>query len=239
MKNSLVGKYTSATAAMINALPEDEIITVINRGQKYSEERWWWGDRTLLWYKYAALKRLKKKDALRALSSLSGIKQRTLRFYADLARFFEPEIREHYSPLPFSHFTVAKSMGDQWNKVLEISFEYFEKYNRFMTAELLEWKFSESAQVISQIDQDVISQMESFQPDPFLDENPKKTFELKASYAVTRDWIKKIDQEISTINSSIEPLPISDNAKDKLRAAIQNLHTAFEEAIKEISIINQ
>lgn len=45
----------------------------------------------------------------------------TVRYYADIAGFYPPEVRTDYEMLPFSHFAVAKMAGEKWQDVLEYS----------------------------------------------------------------------------------------------------------------------
>lgn len=234
-------QYTSATSAILKIIPQDEIDLCIARGQRYSQEKWWWGNRTNLWVEYAlaAGLELTKGDAQRALSQVSGIPQRTLRYYADHAKFFEPEIQEHYEILPFSHFATAKRFGDRWNEVLEESLDHLEKYHKLPSSEHLEWKFSRNAEPVLEIDQALTETSSKFGRSVsgfLIDVEIQNSENPQASEYTARDWISQLDRGISSMYDSVSPLPISDEVKTKLRNAIHALNDVLEEAIKEISI---
>lgn len=233
-------QYTSATGAVLKIIPQDEIDLCIARGQRYSQEKWWWGNRTNLWVEYALAAGLELKigDAQRALSQVSGIPQRTLRYYADHARFFEPEIQEHYEILPFSHFATAKRFGDRWNEVLEESLDHLEKYQKLPSSEHLEWKFSRNAEPVLEINQTLDEASSTFgkavQDSP--DRVGMQGGDPQASEYTARDWISDLNRSVSAMYELVAPLPISNDTKINLRNAIQNLNEVLEEAIREISV---
>ena len=233
-------KYISKTSAVLRLIPDDEVNVVINRGQRYSAEAWWWGDRANLWWEYVKQSEepLSKDDAQLAMSQVSGIPKRTLRYYADVARFWEMEHREEYDPLPFSHFAVAKSYREEkCIDVLKFAIDYLELYNKLPSAEYIEWSFSRKAIQTQEIDSEFSDgkTYDAFVETP-IDEIHE---EQSASLPVARDWISRTDNTLSKITQALDPLPISEESKEKIRGAIFNLHKAFEEAIKEISYTSQ
>lgn len=243
-------KYISKTSAVLRIIPSDEINIVISRGQRYSGEAWWWGDRANLWTEYAKQSEepLSKDDAQLALSQVSGIPKRTLRYYADIAQFWEMEHREEYDPLPFSHFAVAKRYDEKCLEVLDHAMSHLEKYHKLPSAEYLEWYFSNQSKSTKETDAKLNIEagellFDSFEEvifDSFVDTTPEDiNQEPTASIGVARDWISKMDTAINAITQSIEPLPVSEESKENIREAIFKLHKAFEEAIKEISYTSQ
>lgn len=242
--DKLGNKYTSATAAVLKIIPSEEIDIVIARGQRYSTECWWWGNRANTWVEYALSsgELLTKGDAILALSQVSGISTSTLRYYAAHAAFFNKDVQEYYEPLPFSHFATAKSHGDEWPKILQTSLDYLEQYGRLPSANYLDWLFSRNAQPVLEVNeelkQDEISRENEYlldisQIDPGLE--TEGDFPI-ASEATARDWMDRVDSQIRTIAKSINPLPISEQSKHHLRYAVQNLSQALEAAYKEISV---
>lgn len=237
-------KYTSRTKAVLTIFPQEEIDGIISRGQLYTREQWWWGDKTNEWIKQVLGSGLllTKQDAVLALSQISGIGKSTLRRYAYHAAFFPQDVRDYYEPLPFSHFVTAKTYGDDWPKILKASGDYLEKYGKLCSSDYLEWKFSRNSQPVHQMDADLTKNMDDFQlppvgnhdTDPFKnqDENPS------ASQAVARTWMESVNHEITNIHASIPQLPISQEAKHRIQYAIKNLGEAFEEAYKEIAVLN-
>lgn len=235
-------KYISKTSAVLRIIPSDEIDIVISRGQRYSTEAWWWGDRANLWTEYAKQSEepLSKDDAQLALSQTSGIPKRTLRYYADIARFWEMEHREEYDPLPFSHFAVAKRYDEKCLDVLNHAMDHLEKYHKLPSAEYLEWYFSKQSETTKETDAKLNIEAGEILFSSFIDTTPEDiNQEPTASIGVARDWISQMDTAITSLTNKIDPLPVSDQSKEKIRNAIFTLHQAFEEAIKEISYTSQ
>lgn len=54
-----------------------------------------------------------------AVGRFVGKAGRTIRYYAETARFFDVGVREKYEMLPFSFFAFAKTAGDRWVDVLD------------------------------------------------------------------------------------------------------------------------
>lgn len=55
-----------------------------------------------------------------AVGSFCGRSGRTVRYYAETARFYSPDTRSEYNVLPFSHFVLARYvMGDDWKEMLD------------------------------------------------------------------------------------------------------------------------
>lgn len=55
----------------------------------------------------------------RAVGRFCGKSERTVRYYAEVAAFYPENVRTIYEVLPFSHFVFAKTMGGQWQEVLD------------------------------------------------------------------------------------------------------------------------
>ena len=240
--NTLNDQYVSAIAAVHKIIPDDERAVVIARGQKYSTEKWWWGDRTNKWVTIvlAAGEKLTIGDAQRAISQDSGIPHRTLRHFADHARFFDLAARSKYEILPFSHFTIAKKYSDDWEEILKESLIYLERFNKLPSSDYLDWWFSLKSEPVKSLNNDLQGSQDVFDQTydldaPFID---PESLEPRASQAAARDWIDTIDQKVRAIEKSIEPLPVSDRSKTRLRYALANLNQALEEAYKEISVPN-
>ena len=227
-------KYTSKASAVLRLFPSGEIEIVINRGQRTSEDMWWWGDRGNLWIDHVIQsgKELTRDDALLALSQVSGITKRTLRHYASIAKFWSKELRKEYEPLPFSHFAVAKSYGDKSINVLSRALSYLEEYNKLPSAEYLEWSFSRQAIPTTEIDAELDKEDALRIFDAFVETEPEDISTTpEASIAVARDWISKTGEALDLLAQSIDPLPISNPAKENIRKAIFDLHNTFEQAI--------
>ena len=243
---NLNDQYSSAVAAVHKIIPDGERSIVIARGQRLSDDKWWFGDRSNKWAKLAleSGEKLTREDSNRALSQDSGVPIRTLRHYADHARFFDPEIRAEFEILPFSHFTIAKQYGEQWYKILNTSTVYFEEYGKLPTADYLRWKFSEQAKPILELDEQLRERTrETFEQEYLLEMPSIETgyIELdtpQASEAVARDWIDTTDRKIKDIAKSIDQLPLSTETKTRLRYAVANLNKTLEACYREISVPN-
>lgn len=78
-----------------------------------------------------------KIDICSAVGMVVGKSGRTIRYYADTAAFFPLQVRREYADiLPFSHFVLAKSLGDGlassgkplWQETLDLSVEYMAQH---------------------------------------------------------------------------------------------------------------
>jgi hypothetical protein len=63
-------------------------------------------------------------DVMYAVGVFAGKSARTVRYYADVSRFFVKEIREAYLELPFNFFVVAQSYGERWREVLDYALDH-------------------------------------------------------------------------------------------------------------------
>ena len=236
-------KYVSVVNAILRVIPEEEIGIAISKGQRDSQEMWGWGDRSLLWIKIALSSGIActKDHVYTAHSQVSGIPKRTLRHYADHARFFDQETRDKYEPMPYAHFVVAKSFGDRWQEILESSADYLEKWGKYPTAELLEWLHSRNAQPILEISHKVErvtdEMMESMRAE---DESKYDEIDIEIDPAVATETQARsslVRMEITTkLMEDLMPwLPISESQKVRLYDAIDNLLSEIEGAMQEVS----
>lgn len=81
--------------------------------------------------------RITSKRIYRAVGRFCGKSGRTIRYYGETASFFSEEIRQKYQVVPFSHFVLAKSMGN-WEEVLD-----YVSANPDCTAEMIMREFSQ------------------------------------------------------------------------------------------------
>lgn len=236
-------KYVSVVNAILRVIPDDEIGIAISKGQRDSREKWEWGDRALLWIEYALSSGLActKEHVYTALSQVSGIPKRTLRHYADHARFFDQETRGKYDPMPFAHFMVAKSFGDRWKEILESSADYLEKWGKYPTAELLEWMHSRNAQLILEADAEIEKvtdeMVESMKADEagILDEPDLGDESITTTEAQARNIFKKWDAATNLMKDLLPWLPIHEARKENLASAMRALLTELELAMRDIS----
>ena len=111
-----------------------------------------------------------------------------------------------------------------------------EEYNKLPSAEYLEWSFSRQAIPTTEIDAELDKEDALQIFDAFVETEPEDISTTpEASIAVARDWISKTGEALDLLAQSIDPLPISNPAKENIRKAIFDLHNTFEQAIKEIS----
>ena len=76
------------------------------------------------------------EDVYESVSKFCRREPRTVRYYAETAAFFSPEVRDEFDALPFSHFVVARSFEQKWRDVLE-----FAAANPMMSASSLRMHF--------------------------------------------------------------------------------------------------
>lgn len=124
---------------------DDELIQLRASGLAVSNQYWAWGDFTA-----------RKADEIRArfgehtglvtrlyhyVASLIGKSERSVRLYAEVSRFFDPEIREVYGPLTYDTFKLAKSYGQDWRLVLDTAMGFVDsRGGRLPTREWLEMR---------------------------------------------------------------------------------------------------
>jgi len=230
-------KYISVVNAVLRVIPEEEISVAISKGQRDSSEKWEWGDRALLWIALALKSGIActRDHVYTALSQVSGIPKRTLRHYADHALYFNPDIRELYEPMPYSHFMVAKTFGSDWQRILETSANYLEQYGKYPTAEWLEWKHSRNAEPV--IEQDAKLERVTDQIDErCLDSMPERDMDnFTASIAQARQSFTRWHVSVNAMYEMLAVLPISSDSQRGLSEAMTDLMTEIEEAVKEIS----
>ena len=237
----LTKDYISVVNAVLRVIPEDEIAVAIAKGQRDSQEKWEWGDRALNWIDIALTSGIActKDHVYTALSQVSGIPKRTLRHYADHASFFPAEIRDEYEPMPYSHFMVAKTFGDKWKELLCTSADHLEKFGKYPTAEWLEWRFSNGAKPVLEVDEKVQQETYHIVETSFCVEVDERADYDKdiwvASEAVMRDsfsrWYTSIDRMLDLLPS----FPINEDRQAKLHKAMTDVLSEIEEAVKEIS----
>ena len=76
-------------------------------------------------------------DVYQAVSVFCRREPRTVRYYAETAAFFSPEVRYEFDALPFSVFVLARSFGARWREVLE-----FADANPMMSASSMRMHFT-------------------------------------------------------------------------------------------------
>jgi hypothetical protein len=67
--------------------------------------------------------RVNVKMIYEAVGFFVGRSGRTVRYYAENAVFYEPDVRDTYKELPFAYFDLARNFGDHWRDVLEYASE--------------------------------------------------------------------------------------------------------------------
>ena len=241
----LTEQYVSVINAILRVIPEDEINVAIIKGQRDSREKWEWGDRALLWIEIALSSGIvcTKDQVYTALSQVSGIPKRTLRHYADHAKYFDLIIRAKYEPMPFAHFMVAKSYGPRSREVLDCSADYMESYGRHPTAEWLEWKFSRNAQPVLEADanlKEVTDEMfenmiaEDIMMPPY---NPEgENDDAEVTQAQTRYSLNKMDGIAQAMNAAISlTTALTVERRARLIRRVNELRIEIEEAMREVS----
>ena len=61
------------------------------------------------------------KKIFESIGRYCGKSGRTVRYYYETAIFFSVETRDEFDALPFSHFVLARTIGNAWRDVLEHS----------------------------------------------------------------------------------------------------------------------
>lgn len=130
---------TKAGLPLLSEIAPDEIMQALGViAQNWKADRWMVG------YIANELRRRVDADLLPVSADdiyvwvAQGLNQeiepRTVRYYAALEAFYAPEIRSKYSELPFSHFALAKSYGDAWERALSLANEQRNRTGRTPSA---------------------------------------------------------------------------------------------------------
>lgn len=239
--------HTTAASKLIRSMPDGEIEMVIYRGQKTSEQMWWWGDRVILWNEFAEKITEKlgititKGDVLIALSQLSGIPKRTLRYYESNARFYDKKMRTTFEPLPFSLFYVAKSFGeDKWKEALVIASKYLTLYQRTPSPEWLQWRMSKEAPPILEMEHDLDRAASNLEnkigalEEEIGFEDFGEDDQVQVTGYTAHVFLKRLEDAINGINNQIEPLPLSLETKAEIEHATDDLIDALQRATQEL-----
>ena len=236
-------KYVSVVNAILRVIPDDKINRAISRGQRDTREAWEWGDDSLLWIEIAMSSGIActKEHVYSAHSQMSGIPKRTLRHYADHAKFFEKATREQYEPLAFSHFMVAKRFGPRWKGVLGAAADYLEKVGRLPSAEWLEWKFSKNAQPVLEADaelekvtDEMVESMKAEDESKY-DEIDIEVDPAVATEAQARRSFDRMHVTVGLMAKLLPWLPISVDRQVSLSDTMYKLLNELEEAMQEVA----
>ena len=238
-------KYVSVVNAILRVIPDDKINRAISRGQRDTREAWEWGDDSQLWIEIAMSSGIActKEHVYSAHSQMSGIPKRTLRHYADHAKFFEKATREQYEPLAFSHFMVAKRFGPRWKGVLGTAADYLEKVGRLPSAEWLEWKFSKNAQPVLEADAelekvtDEMVESMNAQDEMMPPYNPEgEEDDIETTQAQTRYSLDKMDDTARAMKAAIAiTTALTVERRARLIKSVDALRAELEEAMKEVA----
>lgn len=109
-------------------------------------------------------KPLMDKDVYQVVSRYCGRSPRTVRYYAEVAAFYDLSARSAYETLPFSFFAYARSFSQNWETVLK-----FATSKPGMILAELELAFAGSGPVLPQPDQDEQNMWESPELQQFSD----------------------------------------------------------------------
>lgn len=237
-------KYVGVVNAILRVIPDDEINRAISRGQRDTREAWEWGDDSLNWIKIAMSSGIActKDHVYSAHSQMSGIPKRTLRHYADHAKFFEKATREKYEPLAFSHFMVAKRFGPRWERVLKAAADYLEKVGRLPSAEWLEWKFSRNAQPVLEADSklekvtdEMVESMKAEDEMPPYDPEGEEGC-IETTQAQTRYSLNKMEDTAYAMRAAIAiTTALTVQRRARLIEYVEALMVELEEAMKDVS----
>lgn len=230
-------------SALLALFSEDEINTVIQRGQRTSDDRWWWGDKVKMWRYLIEREGIECDIALiyKSLSVLSGLSERSLAYYYRTANAFDIEIREKYHMLPFAHFSSAVRYGERQDEVLQKSLEHFTLYGRFLSAEALEWLFSPSAQETVEMSDQAMQAADELRGKARSlrglgdDVSAPVSAEPHATNYASRRVIAHFQSSIGVVQKTLPLLPLSADSKARIQAALDQLVAACTDALYELT----
>lgn len=115
-------------------MSEDEQSEIMARGDQQSDDRWWLGDKGKRWAQNIKEYSLpcSVMDAYDVIAYLyaDNVSGRTIRYYTEIATFYEEWARREYDVLPFSHFELAMRYDrENWQTTLEMSVKYMDAHN--------------------------------------------------------------------------------------------------------------
>jgi hypothetical protein len=168
-----------------------------------------------------------------AIGRYCGKSGRTVRYYYETAVFYDRDIRQRYSILPFSHFVFARTMGDKWQSVLDFALSC-----PGITADDLERRFT------SAVINTAHSESESV---PYSDQIDELVAADHKASDVSRSILGKVDRHtriilfngvyggLLSIRPEIDRLGLSERLKSGLLDAIDTLMHELPEIIKSLS----
>lgn len=158
-----------------------------------------------------------------AIGRIIGRSGRTVRYYYETACFFNEDDRRKFSPLPFSHFVVARRMKDDARLVLEYSL-----LHPLMSAAALEMAFI------------AVSGEEYYQ-----DENEKKEQndlvekmserqipDVRRPY--TRHFVENLSEILENLSVLMSDDRLSEKIKKRIASGIELIRSAIPDLVREI-----
>jgi len=163
-------------------------------------------------------KQITHQYACSAVAKFCGRSSRTVRLYADIAKFYDEQTRRQYDELSFSHFVMARHYASQWQDVLDtaLSGEYSP-----LSVDETQMRYLNSIGVTEAIDTFNKLEIEPREISPVV--TPEQTYQQLMTPAGNE--LTSISDELvritSMLNNYIEML--SDTKRDAARKALKDL----------------
>jgi len=233
---------------IIDIMPEDEKDEIIARGDRATDDRWFLGDIANRWIERVEAGEFPKlpygkpvcnvMDVYPAVAYLYGenVSARTIRYYAEIARFYSPGTRAKYDVLSFKHFETAMRWGrESWQKGLDACLNYMDSHaGRRPSANWLELYLN------GKLDQII--------PENFINELPPPdeslvrvtddilAYDRMVADATGRDvdaeTLISFSQAVLKLEGLIERIPTSGYQRNRLRVALDNLNGIITDILK-------
>ncbi len=101
---------------------------------------------------------ISKETIYMEVSKYCGRTARTVRYYANIAKFYPPDAREEFDVLSFEHFRVAANRND-WRDILVDAVDGIEKIGQPHSVEYMAKKYIYSAGEVDNYDLEVMKQI--------------------------------------------------------------------------------
>jgi hypothetical protein len=135
-----------------NLVPKGMIDKLLYWRDELSRGCWEIGDITNEIYVLAQANKLEvtRSEICAKVGQIVGKSGRTIRLYAEVSAYFPDSIRAEYGILPFSHFSLARTWGSEWQGVLDSSMNYMGEHGNTPSVERLEAlvKYGEESPII-------------------------------------------------------------------------------------------
>lgn len=231
--------FTVAGVALLRQqIPEDEINQARAIGDLIDLTEWGIGRLVNHWIAFVKKHRLPvgEMDVYDFMSELISDRRRprTIRYYASVAEFYTEETQVQYASLPFCHFALAKQQPDKWEYYLDLCLKYADGHGgKIPTRRWLEMKMT--GQLERDRNDEITQRLPTDDEAFFLATGDVMDFDEIANPEMLRpESILSFRSAVNKFAALINRLPISNDAKQRLKTSVDELIASIQEAISEI-----